>query len=91
MIVIPSVAEFEKAYAVSKVLAKDLSDVLDKNRLWLEDDNYNKIKEYSDYYEYEYQFSRQNQDDLAILEEKRAQATASVNEIREKMHAPPMR
>jgi hypothetical protein len=80
----PGGKDLKTALEQSKGLYRQLSDVLIKNRLWLEDDNYYKIQEYGRFI-YEYYFAKQTKQDIEKWEERRAKAKATLNEIRDKM------
>jgi hypothetical protein len=73
-----------KTFEQGKALQKEVLTVLSKNRLWLEDDSYYKIKEYVEVI-YNYYFAKKSQEDIKKWEEKREQARDSINQIREKM------
>jgi hypothetical protein len=81
---IPSGRDPRTAKEQSKGLKKELLDLLSKNRLWLDDDNYYKIKEYAEVI-YDYYFAKQTGLDLEKWTEKRDQARASVSLIRDKL------
>ncbi|HEX8088174.1 MAG TPA: hypothetical protein VF762_04935 [Blastocatellia bacterium] len=72
------------AYDQSKALRKEAIDALNRNRLWLEDDSYYKLKEYADII-FDYYFSAQSKQDFQAWEAKRAAARVSIGLIRDKM------
>jgi hypothetical protein len=83
-VVVPSGLDLKKVNEQSRSLHKEVLDVLSKNRLWLEDDTYYKLKEYADII-LDYYFAVQSGQDFEKWKEKRDQARDSINQIREKM------
>jgi len=83
-VIVPFGKDLKKALEQSRGTHKELLYVLNKNRAWLEDHNYDKIKEYADFL-YEHKFAIQTKQELVKWEEKRGQAMASLTELRERM------
>lgn len=77
--------DLKKTLEESQGPRKELLAVLNKNRAWLEDDNYRRIKEYAADSIYEHYFALQTGQELQKWEEKREQAMVSLKEMREKM------
>jgi len=76
--------DLKDALERSRDARKELLAVLNKNRAWLEDDNYNKIQRYAKLL-YEDKFARQTRQGIERWEEARAQAMTSLNEMRGKL------
>jgi len=74
----------KEALEQSKFPQKELLEVLNKNRGWIEDNNYYNIKQYAEFL-YEHQFAVQTKQDLEGFDERRSQAMASLTELRDRM------
>jgi hypothetical protein len=71
-------------YERSKALRKEVVDVLNRDRLWLGDDSYYKLRQYADVM-FDYYFAAQTGQGLREWEAKRDAARASINQIRDRM------
>ena len=84
VIKLPAGKEFKKDLEQNKNLHKELLDLLIKDRVWIDDDAYDKIKGYADTL-FECYFAAKSEQDIKGCQEKKAQARVTLNEIREKM------